>query len=135
MFKPYLEDGVGTFTFALANLAGPKLIHTLNNRWHADVNQAWKNGSMESGTAVIYDIRQSSGRENSWWVCHEPPESNETNHKCYFITSDADGQRLDTDGATGNRGAVRVCSYAKPGEWGSQKNAQWKLIEADAVVM
>ena len=129
MFKPYLEDGVGTFTFALANLAGPKLIHTLNNRWHADVNQAWKNGSMESGTAVIYDIRQSSGRENSWWVCHEPPESNETNHKCYFITSDADGQRLDTDGATGNRGAVRVCSYAKPGEWGSQKNAQWKLIE------
>lgn len=129
MFKPYLEDGVGTFTFALANLAGPKLVHTLNNRWHADVNQAWKNGSMESGTAVIYDIRQSSGRENSWWVCHEPAETSETNHKCYFITSDADGQRLDTSGATGNRGAVRVCSYAKPGEWGSQKNAQWKLIE------
>lgn len=129
MFKPYLEDGVGTFTFALANLAGPKLVHTLNNRWHADVNQAWKNGSMESGTAVIYDIRKSSGRENSWWVCHEPAETNETDHKCYFITSDADGQRLDTAGATGNRGAVRVCSYAKPGEWGSQKNAQWKLIE------
>lgn len=129
MFKPYLEDGVGTFTFALANLAGPKLVHTLNNRWHADVNQAWKNGSMESGTAVIYDIRQSSGRENSWWVCHEPAETNETDHKCYFITSDADGQRLDTAGATGNRGAVRVCSNAKPGEWASQKNAQWKLIE------
>ena len=129
MFKPYLEDGVGTFTFALANLAGPKLVHTLNNRWHADVNQAWKNGSMESGTAVIYDIRKSSGRENSWWVCHEPAETNETDHKCYFITSDADGQRLDTAGVTGNRGAVRVCSYAKPGEWGSQKNAQWKLIE------
>lgn len=129
IFKPYLEDGVGTFTFALANLAGPKLVHTLNNRWHADVNQAWKNGSMESGTAVIYDIRKSSGRENSWWVCHEPAETNETDHKCYFITSDADGQRLDTAGATGNRGAVRVCSNAKPGEWGSQKNAQWKLIE------
>lgn len=129
MFKPYLEDGVGTFTFALANLAGPKLVHTLNNRWHADVNQAWKSGNMEAGTAVIYDIRQSSGRENSWWVCHEPAETTETNHKCYFITSDADGQRLDTAGATGNRGAVRVCSYAKPGEWGSQKNAQWKLIE------
>lgn len=129
MFKPYLEDGVGTFTFALANLAGPKLVHTLNNRWHADVNQAWKSGSMESGTAVIYDIRKSSGRENSWWVCHEPAETHETDHKCYFITSDADGQRLDTAGATGNRGAVRVCSYAKPGEWGSQKNAQWKLIE------
>ena len=129
MFKPYLEDGVGTFTFALANLAGPKLVHTLNNRWHADVNQAWKNGSMESGIAVIYDIRQSSGRENSWWVCHEPAETNETDHKCYFITSDADGQRLDTAGATGNRGAVRVCSNAKPGEWASQKNAQWKLIE------
>lgn len=129
MFKPYLEDGVWTFTFALANLAGPKLVHTLNNRWHADVNQAWKNGSMESGTAVIYDIRQSSGRENSWWVCHEPAETNETDHKCYFITSDADGQRLDTAGATGNRGAVRVCSNAKPGEWASQKNAQWKLIE------
>lgn len=129
MFKPYLEDGVGSFTFALANLAGPKLVHTLNNRWHADVNQAWKSGNMESGTAVIYDIRQSSGRENSWWVCHEPAETNETNHRCYFITSDADGQRLDTAGATGNRGAVRVCSYAKPGEWGSQKNAQWKLIE------
>lgn len=129
MFKPYLEDGVGTFTFALANLAGPKLVHTLNNRWHADVNQAWKSGNMEAGTAVIYDIRQSSGRENSWWVCHEPAETSETNHKCYFITSDADGQRLDTAGATGNRGAVRVCSYAKPGEWASQKNAQWKLIE------
>lgn len=129
MFKPYLEDGVGTFTFALANLAGPKLVHTLNNRWHADVNQAWKSGNMEAGTAVIYDIRQSSGRENSWWVCHEPAETTETNHKCYFITSDADGQRLDTAGATGNRGVVRVCSYAKPGEWGSQKNAQWKLIE------
>ena len=129
MFKPYLEDGVGSFTFALANLAGPKLVHTLNNRWHADVNQAWKSGNMEAGTAVIYDIRQSSGRENSWWVCHEPAETSETNHKCYFITSDADGQRLDTAGATGNRGAVRVCSYAKPGEWGSQKNAQWKLIE------
>lgn len=129
MFKPYLEDGVGTFTFALANLAGPKLVHTLNNRWHADVNQAWKSGNMESGTAVIYDIRQSSGRENSWWVCHEPAETNETNHRCYFITSDADGQRLDTAGATGNHGAVRVCSYAKPGEWGSQKNSQWKLIE------
>ena len=129
MFKPYLEDGVGTFTFALANLAGPKLVHTLNNRWHADVNQAWKSGNMEAGTAVIYDIRQSSGRENSWWVCHEPAETGETNHKSYFITSDADGQRLDTAGATGNRGAVRVCSYAKPGEWGSQKNAQWKLIE------
>lgn len=129
MFKPYLEDGVGTFTFALANLAGPKLVHTLNNRWHADVNQAWKSGNMEAGTAVIYDIRQSSGRENSWWVCHEPAETSETNHKCYFITSDADGQRLDTAGATGNRGAVRVCSYAKPGEWGSQKNAQWKLVE------
>lgn len=129
MFKPYLDDGVGTFTFALANLAGPKLVHTLNNRWHADVNQAWKSGNMEAGTAVIYDIRQSSGRENSWWVCHEPAETSETNHKCYFITSDADGQRLDTAGATGNRGAVRVCSYAKPGEWGSQKNAQWKLIE------
>lgn len=129
MFKPYLEDGVRTFTFALANLAGPKLVHTLNNRWHADVNQAWKNGSMESGTAVIYDIRQSSGRENSWWVCHEPAGTNETDHKCYFITSDADGQRLDTAGATGNCGAVRVCSNAKPGEWASQKNAQWKLIE------
>lgn len=129
MFKPYLEDGIGTFTFALANLAGPKLVHTLNNRWHADVNQAWKSGNMEAGTAVIYDIRQSSGRENSWWVCHEPAETSETNHKCYFITSDADGQRLDTAGATGNRGAVRVCSNAKPGEWGSQKNAQWKLIE------
>lgn len=129
MFKPYLEDGVGTFTFALANLAGPKLVHTLNNRWHADVNQAWKSGNMEAGTAVIYDIRQSSGRENSWWVCHEPAETSETNHKCYFITSDADGQRLDTAGATGNRGAVRVCSNAKPGEWGSQKNAQWKLVE------
>lgn len=129
MFKPYLEDGVGTFTFALANLAGPKLVHTLNNRWHADVNQAWKSGNMEAGTAVIYDIRQSSGRENSWWVCHEPSETSETNHKCYFITSDADGQRLDTAGATGNRGAVRVCSNAKPGEWGSQKNAQWRLVE------
>ena len=129
MFKPYLEDGVGTFTFALANLAGPKLVHTLNNRWHADVNQAWKSGNMEAGTAVIYDIRQSSGRENSWWVCHEPSETSETNHKCYFITSDADGQRLDTAGASGNRGAVRVCSNAKPGEWGSQKNAQWRLVE------
>lgn len=129
-FKPYLDDGVGAFTFAIASLIGPTLHAQLNNRNHADVNRSWVNGSMETGTAVIHDISTSSGRENSWWVDHEPSISNETDHTCYFITSDADGQRLDTCGASGNGGAVRVSSYACPGVWRDQRNAQFKLVEA-----
>ena len=129
LLKPYLNDGVNTFTFALANLAGPMLVHTLNNNAHINVGSSWKNGGMEKGTAVIYDVRKSSGRENSWWIDHEPASSNQTDHTCYFITSDADGQRLDTAGATGNRGRAHVCHWAKPGEWGANVNAQWKLIE------
>lgn len=129
-FKPYFDDGVGAFTFALASLIGPKLTRTLNNSCHTNVNNSWKNGIMETGTAVIYDIEKASGWENSWWIDHEPSATNETDHTCYFITSDADGQRLDTCGATGNGGAVRVSSYACPGVWGGQPNAQFKLIEA-----
>lgn len=130
LLKPYLNDGCGTFTFALANLAGPMLAHTLNNGGHINVESSWKNGGMETGTAVIYDVRKSSGLENSWWIDHEPESSNQTDHTCYFITSDADGQRLDTLGASGDGGAVRVSSYACPGVWGGQPNAQFKLIEA-----
>ena len=129
LLKPYFEDGRGTFTFALANLAGPMLVHTLNNSAHTNVHNSWKNGGMETGTAVIWDVRKSSGWENSWWIDHEPASSNQTDHTCYFITSDADGQRLDTAGATGNRGRARACHWAKPGEWGANVNAQWKLIE------
>ena len=129
-FKPYLEDGLGTFTFALASLIGPKLVNTLNNNGHIDVNRSWKNGNMETGSAVIWDIRKAKGRENSWWIDHEPSASNETDHTCYFITSDADGQRLDTWGTSGDGGAVRISSPACPGVWRDQKNAQFKLIEA-----
>lgn len=128
-FKPYFSDGVGTFTFALASLVRPKLTGTLNNNTHINVNNSWKNGNMETGTAVIYDVEAASGLENSWWIDHEPSISNETDHSCYFITSDADGQRLDTCGASGNGGAVRVSSYACPGVWKDQPNAQFKLIE------
>ena len=85
---------------------------------------------METGSAVIWDIRKAAGRENSWWIDHEPSATNETDHTCYFLTSDADGQRLDTLGASANGAAVRVSSYACPGVWGGQKNAQFKLIEA-----
>lgn len=130
LLKPYLNDGVNTFTFALANLAGPKLVHTLNNQGHLDANLSWKNGTMETGSAVVWDIRSASGRENSWWIDHEPSITNETDHTCYFITSDADGQRLDTFGASGNGGAVRTSSYACPGVWRDQPNAQFKLVEA-----
>lgn len=130
LLKPYLNDGVNTFTFAIANLAGPKLVHTLNNQRHLDANLSWKNGTMETGSAVVWDIRSASGRENSWWIDHEPSITNETDHTCYFITSDADGQRLDTFGASGNGGAVRTSSYACPGVWRDQPNAQFKLVEA-----
>ena len=129
-FKPYLDDGVGAFTFALASLIGPKLVQTLNNNAHINVHNSWKNGGMETGTAVIYDVRKASGRENSWWIDHEPSLMNETDHTCYFITSDADGQRLDTLGVASNTLRVGVSSYACPAVWGDQKNAQFKLIEA-----
>ena len=129
-FKPYLDDGVGAFTFALGSLIGPKLVQTLNNNGHVNANSSWKNGTMETGSAVIWDIRKAAGRENSWWIDHEPSATNETDHTCYFLTSDADGQRLDTLGASANGAAVRVSSYACPGVWGGQKNAQFKLIEA-----
>lgn len=129
-FKPYLDDGLGAFTFALCSLIGPKLVQTLNNQYHTNVNHSWKNGTMETGTAVIYDIRKATGRESSWWIDHEPSLTNETDHTCYFLTSDSDGQRLDTLGASTNGGAVRVASYACPTVWGDQKNAQFKLIEA-----
>jgi len=129
-FKPYLDDGVGAFTFALGSLIAPKLVQTLNNNGHVNANSSWKNGTMETGSAVIWDIRKAAGRENSWWIDHEPSATSETDHTCYFLTSDADGQRLDTLGASANGAAVRVSSYACPGVWGGQKNAQFKLIEA-----
>ena len=129
-FKPYLSDGVGTFTFALASLAGPNLVHTLNNCGHINVGSSWKNGNMEAGTAIVHDLRAASDRENSWWIDHEPSVTNETDHTCYFITSDADGQRLDTAGAAGDGAPVRINSYSCPGVWRDQPNAQFKLIEA-----
>lgn len=41
-FKPYLDDGVGAFTFALGSLIGPKLVQTLNNNGHVNANSSWK---------------------------------------------------------------------------------------------
>ena len=88
-------------------------------------------GVVQNSHADIWDINDSDGRSKAWWVHHEPDDSNETDHSCYFITSDADGLRLDTDGVTSNSGvSVSVQSAACPGRWAIQKNAQWNLVEA-----
>ena len=130
LFKPYLADNVGAWTFALASLIGPGLTTTLNNANHVDADHSWAGGGMACGYGIIHELNKATGLENSWWIDHEPADSNETDHKCYFITSDADGQRLDTNGATAENSPVRLCGVAKPGEWGYQVNAQWYLHEA-----
>ena len=129
MLKPYTNDGVDTFTFAIANMVGPNLTHMLNNSGHAA--PVVDHGVVQNSHADIWDINHSDGRSKAWWVHHEPDASNETDHSCYFITSDADGLRLDTNGVTSNSVAsVSVQSAACPGRWAIQKNAQWNLVEA-----
>lgn len=123
MFWPNKSDGLGCFTFCIANMIGPNLDHGLNNS-----NR--KSPSMDRGNAIVYRNWESNNLSGSWWVHHEPTVTNETDHKCWFITSDADGQRLDTWGATkDSTDCVAVSSPACPGAWAKQVNAQWMIEE------
>lgn len=123
MFWPNKSDGLGCFTFCIANMIGPNLDHGLNNS-----NR--KSPSMDRGNAIVYRNWESNNLSGSWWVHHEPTVTNETDHKCWFITSDADGQRLDTWGATkDSTDCVTVSSPACPGAWAKQVNAQWMIEE------
>lgn len=123
MFWPNKSDGLGCFTFCIANMVGPNLDHGLNNS-----NR--KSPSMDKGNAIVYRNWESNNLSGSWWVHHEPTVTNETDHKCWFITSDADGQRLDTWGATkDSTDCVAVSSPACPGVWAKQVNAQWMIEE------
>ena len=109
MFWPNKSDGLGCFTFCIANMVGPNLDHGLDNRGHTAP-------TMDRGHAEIWRNSESTNLTNSWWVHHEPTATNETDHKCWFITSDADGQRLDTWGATkDSTDCVAVSSPACPG--------------------
>ena len=123
MFWPNKSDGLGCFTFCIANMVGPNLDHGLNNS-----NR--KSPSMDKGNAIVYRNWESNNLSGSWWVHHEPTVTNETDHRCWFITSDADGQRLDTWGATkDSTDCVAVSSPACPGAWAKQVNAQWMIEE------
>lgn len=123
MFWPNKSDGLGCFTFCIANMVGPNLDHGLNNS-----NR--KSPSMDRGNAIVYRNWESNNLSGSWWVHHEPTVTNETDHKCWFITSDADGQRLDTWGITKNStDYVAVSNPACPGVWAKQVNAQWMIEE------
>ena len=123
MFWPNRSDGLGCFTFCIANMVGPNLDHGLNNS-----NR--KSPSMDRGNAIVYRNRESNNLSGSWWVHHEPTVTNETDHRCWFITSDADGQRLDTWGITKNStDYVAVSNPACPGVWAKQVNAQWMIEE------
>lgn len=123
MFWPNKSDGLGCFTFCIANMVGPNLDHGLNNS-----NR--KSPSMDRGNAIVYRNWESNNLSGSWWVHHEPTVTNETDHKCWFITSDADGQRLDTWGITkDSTDCVAVSSPACPGVWAKQVNAQWMIEE------
>lgn len=123
MFWPNKSDGLGCFTFCIANMVGPNLDHGLDNRGHTAP-------TMDRGHAEIWRNSESTNLTNSWWVHHEPTVTNETDHKCWFITSDADGQRLDTWGATkDSTDCVAVSSPACPGAWAKQVNAQWMIEE------
>ena len=123
MFWPNKSDGLGCFTFCIANMVGPNLDHCLNNS-----NR--KSPSMDRGNAIVYRNWESNNLSGSWWVHHEPTVTNETDHKCWFITSDADGQRLDTWGITkDSTDCVAVSSPACPGVWAKQVNAQWMIEE------
>ena len=123
MFWPNKSDGLGCFTFCIANMVGPNLDHGLNNS-----NR--KSPSMDRGNAIVYRNWESNNLSGSWWVHHEPTVTNETDHKCWFITSDADGQRLDTwDATKDSTDCVAVSSPACPGAWAKQVNAQWMIEE------
>lgn len=123
MFWPNKSDGLGCFTFCIANMVGPNLDHGLDNRGHTSP-------TMDRGHAEIWRNPESTNLTNSWWVHHEPTVTNETDHRCWFITSDADGQRLDTWGATkDSTDCVAVSSPACPGAWAKQVNAQWMIEE------
>ena len=123
MFWPNKSDGLGCFTFCIANMVGPGLDRGLDNRGHTSP-------TMDRGRAEIWRNPESTNLTNSWWVHHEPSVTNETDHKCWFITSDADGQRLDTWGVTkDSTDCVAVASNACPGFWATQVNAQWMIEE------
>ena len=123
MFWPNKSDGLGCFTFCIANMVGPGLDRGLDNRGHTSP-------TMDRGRAEIWRNPESTNLTNSWWVHHEPSVTNETDHKCWFITSDADGQRLDTWGVTkDSTDCVAVASNACPGFWAKQVNAQWMIEE------
>ena len=123
MFWPNKSDGLGCFTFCIANMVGPGLDRGLDNRGHTSP-------TMNRGNAQIWRNPESTNLTNSWWVHHEPSVTNETDHKCWFITSDADGQRLDTWGVTkDSTDCVAVASNACPGFWAKQVNAQWMIEE------
>lgn len=123
MFWPNKSDGLGCFTFCIANMVGPGLDRGLDNRGHTSP-------TMNKGNAQIWRNPESTNLTNSWWVHHEPSVTNETDHKCWFITSDADGQRLDTWGVTkDSTECVAVASNACPGFWAKQVNAQWMIEE------
>ena len=130
VFKPFNSDGLGTFTFAIANLAGPGLIHDLNNEGH-DTPKTDGNHNVLSSVANIWKLGEGSPITKSWWVTHEPSASNETDHKCWFLTSDGDGQRLNLNGSDATNGRqLGINCYAKPGEWAGQTDAQWNIVEA-----
>ncbi|MFQ7045888.1 MAG: RICIN domain-containing protein [Collinsella sp.] len=122
MMKPNKYDGMGTFTFCVANMLGHGLDRGLDNRGHTAP-------TMDRGHAEIWRNPESANLTNSWWVHHEPSVTNETDHKCWFFTSDADGQRLDL-WSTGKGANPQVYSAACPGRWGQQAGAQWMLEEA-----
>ena len=129
-FKPFYDDGLGSFTFAIANLAGPVLVHQLNNEGH-DTPKTDGNHNVLSSVANIWTIGEGSPITKSWWVTHEPSVSNETDHKCWFLTSDGDGQRLNLNGNDASNGRqLGINCYAKPGEWAGQSDAQWDIVEA-----
>lgn len=123
MMKPYKGDDRGTFTFTVANMVAPGLDRCLDNRGR-------RGPSMDPGHTEIWRTGDSVNLTNSWWVHHEPNVCNETDHKCWYLTSDADGQRLDTNGVTSSSStAISIQSAACPERWSAQRNAQWDIRE------
>ena len=124
IMRPHEDDSVGGFTFCIANMLGPGLDRAMNN-----LNRLAP--SMDRGTVGIWRESEASERSGAWWVSHEAKASHETDRKCWFITSDADGQRLDTLGvSSSSTDSLATSSYAKPGVWADSPRAQWNLIEA-----
>ena len=130
VFKPFNDDGIGAFTFAIANLIGPCFLHDLNNEGH-DTPKTDSNHNVLPSVANIWNIGEGSPITKSWWVTHEPSVSSETDHKCWFLTSDGDGQRLNLNGSDATNGCqLGINCWAKPGEWAGQSDAQWDIVEA-----